>query len=406
MRATTRLIWLFLKDASARLGRQRGGALALGAAALFAAAGLGVLVLEASGSSGPAADAREKVPLAVPAVLNTRLVCSFANADARRAQIHGADGGYSVVVGGRTFWLFGDTLLLSASGRQIQQNALAWSGGRGPDGCPSLQYLARGGAATPILPKDGSLTDWPSGAWPLDDHTFAFYTVYVYGTGAYDYSIGQIGVARLDTRSMQTEVLARNLWDAKSGFPGQIIGAWPVEQGSDGLLRVVLQTKDGDELLARVTPASMADAEAYEYWDGDGWSRDRASAHPLWPHASESDPVRQLASFDNGASIAYNAYLHQYVAVQNIGFDKIGARVADRLEGPWSAPAVWIDCSAIAAAAVPVCYSPFQHPQISSADGRTIFLTFTRQASYDVVAYEITLGPATTGDQQQRGQER
>jgi hypothetical protein len=376
--------------------QRHGSALVLACAAVFAIAGLATLVLRSSAWGSPNMGAGHAT---APGVADAGFVCSFSNADAERAQIHGADGGYSVVVGGQTFWLFGDTLLLSQSGRQIQQNALAWSNGRGPDGCPSLQYLASGGAATPILPKDGSLTDWPSGAWPLDDHTFAFYTVYVYGTGAYAYSIGQIGVARFDTRSMQTEVLARNLWDAQSGFASQVIGVSPVEQQSDGLLRVVLQTKDGDALLARVAPQSMARAEAYEYWHGDGWSHDQTGARPLWPHAPQSDPVQQLAAFYNGASIAYNSYLRKYIAVQNVGFDKIGARIADRLEGPWSAATVWIDCSAIAAPAVPVCYSPYQHPQLASPDGRTILLTFTRQASYDVVAYRVTLGPATTGDQ-------
>ena len=52
---------------------------------------------------------------------------------------------------------------------------------------------------------------------------------------------------------------------------------------------------------------------------------------------------------------------------------------------------IWIDCSTVAQPAVPTCYSPFQHPQLAGDGGRTLFITFTRLASYDVVAYEVTL---------------
>ena len=52
-----------------------------------------------------------------------------------------------------------------------------------------------------------------------------------------------------------------------------------------------------------------------------------------------------------------------------------------------------IDCSPIAQPAVPVCYSPSQHPQLASDGGRSLFITFTRMGTYDVVAYQVELGP-------------
>ncbi len=338
-----------------------------------------------------------------PPVVDPRLVCSFSNADARAALVQGADGGFSLAAGGRSYWFFGDTLFLGQSGKQIEQNALAWSDGLHAGGCPRLTYYARNGIAVPFLAKDGSLSVWPTGAWSAGDHALDVYAAYVYGSGPYAYWIGEVGVARLDTRTMQATVLTRRLWDAKSGFPNQVIGAMPVEVASDGLLRVLLQTKDGQQLLARVAPSALADASAYEFWDGGGWSRSPARATPLWYRRQPSNDLERLAWFENGASIAYNPYLRKYIAVENVGSDKIGARVADRLEGPWSAPAVWIDCSTIAAPAVPTCYSPYQHPQFASPDGRTLFLTFTRMANYDVVAYQVTLGPPASGGQPAHG---
>ncbi|MHB8378242.1 MAG: DUF4185 domain-containing protein [Dehalococcoidia bacterium] len=381
-----------------RLSPLAGPAL-LAASALLAVSGLVLLAartLRSSAAVPPPASAplAAAPPATAPMAPAARaeLVCSFSNADAVASQVQGADGGQSVVVGDRTYWLFGDTLFLPASGKQIEPNSIAWSSGDAPGRCPKLRYHARDGVAVPFIPKDGSLTVWPAGAFPVDAHSFDVYTVYVYGSGPYAYWIGEVGLARVDTASMRVETLSRRLWDASSGFEDQVIGAQPVDSAG-GFLRVVLQTQGGDHLLARVRPADVADARAYRYWDGAGWSPRPAAAVPIWPHARTTDPLARIASYDDGGSIAYNAYLGKYVAVVNDGIGKIAARVADRLEGPWSAPADWIDCSAIAQPAVPVCYSPYQHPQLATDGGRGLFLTFTRMAAYDVVAYRIELGP-------------
>ena len=322
------------------------------------------------------------------------MLCSFVNDRAVAAFIQGADGGASVAVGNRSYWFFGDTLLIpqSQSSRQIVPNSLAWSAAGATGHCPSLHYLQHDGVAASFLEKEGSLTVWPSGAWRSEDGLLELYTVYVYGVGPFNYHIGEVGLARLDTGTMHVEILSRGLWSAESGFESQVVSAQPVDVDGDGYLRVILGTLSGDQLLGRVRPEGIARADAYQYWDGTAWSRDRAAAAPLWQIPHESDPVSRLATFTNGASVAYNGYLGEYVAVENVGFDKIGARVARRLEGPWSAPTIWIDCSAIAQPAVPVCYSPYQHPELSSSDGRTLLITFTRMATYDVVAYEVTLG--------------
>ncbi len=337
------------------------------------------------------------VPLAdepAPAVVYARSLCSFSNDDAHASLVQGADGGDSIVVGGKTWWLFGDTLFEAASGKQIEQNSIASSDHLRPDGCPQLNYYARNGIAVPFLPKDGSLTVWPTGAWPVDDHSFDFFTAYVYGSGPYAYSINEVGLAHLDTTTMQTAILVRKLWDATSGFPAQVIGTQPVDLDDAGRLRIVLQTAASTKLLARVRPERLADPTAYEYWDGQTWSNAPASAAPLWSQPHSDDPVQKLASFENGASIAWNDTRRKYVALVNIGFSTIGARTADRLEGPWSDATPWLDCLGFAEARVPTCYSPLQHASLATDGGRTILATLTRMATYDVVAYELRLGDA------------
>lgn len=381
--------------------RRRAGPWLIGLAALPAVAGavlLAARALQPSASTGGQA----LTPAAAPPAIYARQVCSLSNADAKAAYIQGADGGQTVVVGGRTWWLFGDTLFLAESGKQIEQNAIAWSETSGPDGCPKLTYYTRGGIAIPFLPKDGSLTAWPSGAWPVDGHSFDFYTAYVYGSGPYAYWIGEVGLARLDTDTMQTTVLARKLWDGQRAAGNQVIGATPVDTGSDGLLRVVIQTKPPGaadaapvrNVLARVAPARIAEASAYEYWDGASWTPALSRAKPLWDVATPADPVQKLAAFENGASIAWNPSLNKYVAVINATFASVGARTADRLEGPWSEPQPWLDCLTFAQVRVPACYSPQQHAELARDGGGFIFVTVSSIEPYATAAFEIRPGVA------------
>ncbi len=360
-----------------------------------------MLVARAFGTSSTPTGGDALVPDPAPPAVFARQICSFSNEDAAAAFVQGADGGQSLVVGGRTWWLFGDTLFLAASGKQIEQNAIAWSDTRRPDGCPKLNYHARDGIAVPFLPKDGSLTVWPSGAWAVGDHAFDFYTSYIYGSGPYAYTIGEIGLARLDTTTMQTTVLARRLWGADGAAGGQVIGAEPVEMGADGLLRVVLQMKAADgpgsggvrEILARVEPPRMADAGAYQYWTGVGWSASVADARSLWEVPSSDDDVQKLAAFENGASIAWNKSLHKYVALVNTSFASVGARTADRLEGPWSDAQPWLDCTAFAQVRVPTCYSPLQHRELAGDEGGSMFVTVSSIEPYSTTAFEVR--PAT-----------
>src|SRR4029079_17891054 len=145
-------------------------------AAIPALAGAALLASRAL-DSGSATSAPGQPTAAPPAVYAHR-VCSLSNDDAHAHQVQGADGGASYVVGDRTWWLFGDTLFLAASGKQIEANSIAWSDPRDAAGCPTLHYYERGGIAVPFLPKDGSLTVWPSGGWAQDARTLDFYTAY------------------------------------------------------------------------------------------------------------------------------------------------------------------------------------------------------------------------------------
>jgi hypothetical protein len=115
--------------------RTHAQALVVAGAAVPALAGFVLLAAQSLQSLSPGGDSTSRPPTPEPVVLYARPLCTFANDDARAALIDGADGGASVVVGGRSFWLFGDTLFAGESGKQIEQNAIAWSNGEREDGC-------------------------------------------------------------------------------------------------------------------------------------------------------------------------------------------------------------------------------------------------------------------------------
>jgi hypothetical protein len=189
-------------------------------------------------------------------------------------------------------------------------------------------------------------------------------------------------------------VLTRRLWDETSGFASRVLHVQPVEVAPDGGLRLILHTESTAKLLARVEPVGIADAAAYEYWDGSGWSPSPADASPLWTIPAVASDVEKLALFENGAGVAWNEFLQKYVAVVNVGYETVGARTAERLEGPWSEPVKWLDCLAFARPRVPTCYSPLQHPSLAAEDGQTLVTTISAIEPYQMEMVEITVGTA------------
>ena len=145
-------------------------------------------------------------------------------------------------------------------------------------------------------------------------------------------------------------------------------------------------------VLARVAPAHIAEAGAYEYWDGASWTRSLAKAKPLWDTAQPDDPLQKLAVFENGASFAWNPAIKKYVAVVNTTYASVGARTADRLEGPWSDLQPWLDCLTFAQVRIPTCYSPQQHAELAADGGSSVFVTISSIEPYATAAFEMRLG--------------
>ena len=101
------------------------------------AAGSGAAFLYAQ--TGSASSSDEVGAIDAPVPIDARVLCTLSNED--------ANGGMSVVVGDRSWWLFGDALNKLEAGKQIAQNSIASSKELRADGCPRLEYHTDGRAA-------------------------------------------------------------------------------------------------------------------------------------------------------------------------------------------------------------------------------------------------------------------
>jgi len=116
-------------------------------------------------------------------------------------------------------------------------------------------------------------------------------------------------------------------------------------------------------LLARVPPARIDDAGAYEYLsEGNAWTRHLGSAIDLG-----------LSGADY--SVSLNPYLNCYMMMYVEGYEKtLMMRTADRLWGPYSPPQ-----SIVGVPHEPgteLVYLGFEHPEFRQDNGRTVYVSY------------------------------
>lgn len=135
----------------------------------------------------------------------------------------------------------------------------------------------------------------------------------------------------------------------------------------------------GPAYLARVAPNRVARAAAYQYWDGDGWSRRQSRAAPVI-----DGPVGEL-------SVAYHRSLRQWLALH---LDETRAaivlRSAPQITGPWSDGDV-----AASGRDYPGLYGGYLHPWF--LDGDRIYWLMSQWGPYNVFLMRSVLSDGGTG---------
>ncbi|MDH6678471.1 hypothetical protein M2284_002674 [Rhodococcus sp. LBL1] len=156
--------------------------------------------------------------------------------------------------------------------------------------------------------------------------------------------------------------------------------------------------RSGGARLARThaTDADMLNMNAYEYWNGTGWTTDIEAAQTVL-----DAPVSEL-------SVQWNDYLKKYVAMYS-DVEGLKVRFADRPEGKWSGSQ-----TLISSATLPGLYGGFMHPWSKDKDLYFVLTTWDR---YNVIYMRTDLtnmkttavdmvdrpDPALTGEQKLEG---
>ena len=334
------------------------------------------------------ADGTPHPPAFTADLASSRVVCRLIedSADAAARTITGADGAQSVRVGDSAYWFFGDTVRRGPGGRQdVIQAAAATSHDFDGRDCVQLTFKSSDGVAQPLFPRGNETTAWPDGILPLDDGSIAFYMVRAVRTSPFAWYVGSVGLGRVARGSLDGERIADTLWDEHSGFGSRVTGARsPVRVGDDVI--VFLHTDAGGNFAAKAPLTRIADASAYTYWDGAGWSASAAEAQTMWDEPAGAVPA------DNGISVSFEPAIGKWLAIYNEALSRIEVRTADEPWGPWSAPTTWLDCRPLVGDAYPYCYSAEPHRELSSDPG-TLYLTFSGQTPYDVSLLELKLRP-------------
>lgn len=120
-------------------------------------------------------------------------------------------------------------------------------------------------------------------------------------------------------------------------------------------------------IVARTLPRALlsADVAAWEFFDGDGWSRSVADAVPLFDAAATE------------FSVQYSPRFRTYIAVNTvIGMSSdIVARFAPRPEGPWSSPKHLYRCPDNLHGGRYFCYAGKAHPELARG-ARELVITY------------------------------
>ena len=332
------------------------------------------------------------------------------------ASAHGRDAGFSVRIGDRVLWLFGDTfpneeLMLSATA--------AWSEANDPvklleptdaDGnptalfdyspsetafnaahaeppsccaefaqCPPEQPTCRCDPGTDCSTR---IALWPGSAVPVDaGSAIGFNESVEVGLAPWTFDVLGVGTATL----MVGGVRARRSLDG-SGEPRLVftagepkfLHALRVDHGNTSWVYVFGETEPDacmvDVYVGRVQLSRIADRSGYRFWDGQDWVESIESAGPA------------VAGVVGGlGSVIWNEYLGVYLS-GTIGLCTDGGRFllrsARQPEGPWSEPLV-IDLATVGADGE--AYAGLLHESLSR--GRRLVLSFYQPLVRDERAY-------------------
>ena len=275
----------------------------------------------------------------------------------------GADGSYSVPLpNGETLWLFSDTFWggvteegRRAPGTRFIHNSVAL---QKPSGEISFHHGGKEGEPRPVFdPPDGKGWFWVHDAVAQDSGkvTAMLGQFEKVGDGALDFK--NVGAWLADVEMTASGPRVSDYQKLPDFGEDVFYGACVMQEGEQLYLYGV-KDKGGvkDSLLARVKKANLSDATSWEFFNGEGWSKESSDAQPIVNDVSYEYSV-------------HRARAGEYVMTSQGGFfsPRVEIRKASSPQGPWSEPAVvW---SAPEQNSTDIAYNAKAHPELSDESG-------------------------------------
>jgi hypothetical protein len=318
-----------------------------------------------------------------------------APVDMKAPDICGTDIGTMAEIGGRILLAFGDTFGWQGDrcprfGPNWRSNVLAFTSDMDPSDGVAIEswYVGDDGKAKAIaegVHQDafkGEQTRIPTAMVTVGD-TVYLHTMSVHGFA----TMG--GVWLCNNSRFYSSADEGATWkaapetfgDYKSTFNMLALSAAPGAGNEDGAYVYAVGTPCGrysGARLARVRAESILDNTAWEYFDGEAWSANRADAvEIIKPGAGEG-------------SLTWNEGLGKWMyTTLNELSAQIELRLADELTGAWSEPIVLATI-----ADNPQAYGAFMTPSWISDDGRTIYFIMSQFGPYNTYVMRAVLSPA------------
>lgn len=338
---------------------------------------------------------------------------------ATNPDIVGRDGAYSAAFQGHSVWLYGDTFLANPNAQGFNLISDSWSFTtdlNAQDGITGLQeQLDSAGAPRMILPQtpaeqafnaahSGANCQQPCGArwalWPASivvnpasDQALIFYMVVSAQPGSFNFQA--VGNSVATWQNLQTQPQRPTLNPPiVPDHPDLLFAQNEPSFGtaslvSQGTLYVYGCGTPSDGLdkgcrLARVRPSNVQSRSAWSFYAGNGsWSTQVSDAVSVFTGSSI-------------ASVSWNAYLQQYVAVYSQPFSQnVVLRTAPNPEGPWSGE---VTAFVALTPANGNTYDAHAHSEYDANGGQTIYMSYSRSTgtfSSEVRLVAVQLQAAT-----------
>jgi hypothetical protein len=283
----------------------------------------------------------------------------------------GGDGACSVDLGGgRTLWMFGDTLLATTPARLRSEsimvhNSVAVQTGYDPSRALIKFYWGEGadGAPGSFVPESGGVEYWPEHGVRLPDGSLLlFYQDVVIDSSKFlDFHATSWTALRIDRPDDEPSAWTPAHMRQPSSDHGVVLG-WGVLLDDDRLYAYGTRTDMHDTFVARwnVADASAGDLSAPEWWTDRGWIADGPDVAP----AAVIGPAQPEFSVHFDSRLG----LYAYVASEGFLSTTLAMRTAPRPEGPWTEPMTFLRPPESFAGETEFVYAGKAHPELLGAD--------------------------------------